>query len=584
MNGKTDKKSLIALIMEYTGTKKKMFTASIVFAVCGVICGMIPYYFIAHIIQKLLGGEVAFSAYWSDFIFMAIFWTLRVLFHGLSTSRSHAATFEVLANIRKAICTKLTKVPLGDVQDIPSGSLKNIIVERVDSMETALAHIVPEVTANVMAPVLLFVLICTLNWKLALASLATFPLSMIFMMGMMKGREVKWANCMEKTRILNETAVEYINGIEVIKAFGKADSSYEKFRTAAKDGADCYIEWMRSTIVPFTASMSITPATMLAVLPVGGFMYLHGTVSAIHFIMIIILASGLIGPLVTVMSYSDDWKKAHTIFDEVNSLLDMKEMTRPEQTAIKPVNTSIALSDVHFGYDEKEILHGISLEIKEGTVNAFVGPSGSGKSTIVRLIASLWDVDEGSISVGGVNIKDIAFEDYNKMFAYVSQENYLFNVSVRENIRMGRKGASDEEVEEAARKSGCHDFIMRLENGYDTVVGYSGGHLSGGERQRISIARAMLKDAPIVILDEATAYSDPENEAVIQRSLAHIVQGKTIIVIAHRLSTIKDADRIFVISDGKVDSAGTHDELLARGGLYSKMWDAHISARDEAEE
>ena len=237
-----------------------------------------------------------------------------------------------------------------------------------------------------------------------------------------------------------------------------------------------------------------------------------------------------------------------------------------------------------FSYHDLEVLHGIDMKMASGSVNAIVGPSGSGKSTVAKLIASLWDVDSGSIKIGGTDIKHIALPEYNRMIAYVSQDNYLFNESVRENIRQGRMDATDEEVEEAARKSGCYDFIMQLENGFDTVVGGSGGHLSGGERQRISIARAMLKDAPVVILDEATAYTDPENEAVIQSSVARLVAGKTLIVIAHRLSTITDADRIFVIKDGSVAEEGTHAQLLQKKGIYKEMWEAHISVRDTKEE
>lgn len=220
------------------------------------------------------------------------------------------------------------------------------------------------------------------------------------------------------------------------------------------------------------------------------------------------------------------------------------------------------------------------MEIPSGTVTALVGPSGSGKSTIAKLIASLWDVKEGSIYIGGVDIRKLSLEEYNRKVAYVSQDNYLFNDTIMENIRMGRSGATDEEVIAVAKKSGCHDFIMELENGYDTIAGGSGGHLSGGERQRIAIARAMLKDAPVVILDEASAYMDPENEAVIQTSVAKLVQGKTLIVIAHRLSTIADADRIYVIDKGRVDSFGTHGKLLKNNGLYKKMWEAHISVKD----
>lgn len=565
---------------------------------------MVPYYCIGRIVQQLLAGTHSFAPLRGYFIMLAVFWTLRVVFHSFSTSCSHVATFAVLGNIRKAMIAKLVRVPLGDVQNIPSGALKNVIVERVDSMETTLAHILPEFTANIAAPLLIFIYLLTINWKLALASLITLPVGLLCMASMMSGQAEQWANCVEKTKILNDTAVEYINGIEVIKAFGKADSSYEKFKKAARDGANCYIDWMRRSIVPFTAAFVIAPATMLAVLPAGGMMYLHGSVAAADLVMVIILASGLITPFLTIMSYNDDMTKAGTIFEEVDAILHMQEMKRPEKSAAVPQDNTIVMEDVHFAYrsgpkagslgtnsragtagdQNREILHGVSLTFRDGTVNALVGPSGSGKTTIARLIASLWDVDAGSITLGGVNIRDISQTDYSRRIAFVSQDNYLFNRSVRDNIRMGRADASDAEVEEAAKRCGCHDFIMGLENGYDTVVGDAGGHLSGGERQRISIARAMLKDADIIILDEATSFTDPENEALIQQSVASMIRNKTLIVIAHRLSTVTDADQIVVINDGSVHAAGTHEELLAADSLYRNMWEAHIAARDTAEE
>ena len=288
---------------------------------------------------------------------------------------------------------------------------------------------------------------------------------------------------------------------------------------------------------------------------------------------------GVITPIITMMSYSDDFRTMGTIFGEVRNILEAPEMLRPESGDV-PDENSLSLNDVRFSYNDKEILHGVTLQIPEGSFTALVGPSGSGKSTIARLIASLWDVDSGSITLGGTDIRQIPQEAYADKIAFVSQDNYLFNMSVRENIRLGRPDATDAEVEEAAKQSGCHDFIMSLENGYDTRVGSSGGHLSGGERQRISIARAMLKAAPIVILDEATAYTDPENEAVIQRSVSELTRGKTLIVIAHRLSTIVDADRIYVIKDGTIDDSGTHEELLSHHGLYETMWKAHMEVRD----
>jgi ATP-binding cassette subfamily B protein len=280
------------------------------------------------------------------------------------------------------------------------------------------------------------------------------------------------------------------------------------------------------------------------------------------------------------MSYSDDIARLRTVMREIVAIIDAEEMNRPMKNEAEPIGNTIQLSKVRFGYDEKEVLHGIDLTLQEGTVNAFVGPSGGGKSTIAKLIASYWDVGSGKITIGGVDIRKLSMEDYQKRVAYVSQDNFLFDDTIRENIRLGNLSATDDEVEEAAQKCGCYDFIMSLEKGFDTIVGSGGGHLSGGERQRICIARAMLKDAPIIILDEATAYTDPENEAIIQTSVAKLVQGRTLIVIAHRLSTIVDADQIVVVEQGKLDAIGTHEELLEKSNLYRKLWEAHVSSKD----
>lgn len=620
------KKSLLTWIFTFAGEKKPAYFASIFFALLKVTCGIAPYILIASIVQELLSGVRDWNLYLRQCAVIALFWAGNAFFHMISTTLSHVATFNVLANIRKNLCDKLTRVPLGSVLDMPSGTLKNILIERIDSMETTLAHILPEWTSNLLLPLVMFAYLFHLDWRMGLASLATLPIGITSASFMMTNMTERFNNAIEKTKILNDTAVEYINGIEVIKAFGKSKSSYEKFVTAAREGSDCYVEWMRECIWPFTIAFVIAPSTLLAVLPIGGFFFLNGTLSAVNFITIIILSMSVIQPLLVVYSYHDDLAKAGVIFGEVGGIMDMVELERPEKDAKKPSDNSIVLRDVRFSYKKdsedchtdsilltqnqekketvqngdsvgisnpcnnrnnegdwcgNEVLHGISMTLPQGSYTAFVGPSGSGKSTIARLIASLWDVDSGSIEIGSVNIKNLSLEEYNRRVAYVSQDNFLFDLSVRENIRLGRLEATDSEVEEIARRSGCYDFIMSLENGFDTIVGGSGAHLSGGERQRIAIARAMMKDAPIVILDEATAYTDPENEAIIQQSVAQLVKGKTLIVIAHRLSTVKDADQIYVIKDGKIDSHGTHEELLAKNGLYKSMWEAHVSAKDE---
>jgi len=585
------KKSLLSWIFLFAKNKKKYYIASIFFALLRVACGLAPYIVIANIVSELLSGVRDWDVYLKECLVIAAFWFGNVLFHSISTTLSHVATFNVLGNIRKDLCDKLSRVPLGSVLDMPSGALKNTLVERIDSMETTLAHVVPEFTSNLVLPVLMFVYLFHIDWRMGLASLGTLPIGIVAVVLMLAGAQKWFNNTVEKTKILNDTAVEYINGIEVIKAFGKSKSSYDKFVVAAHDGSECFVDWMRKCIWPHAVSIMVVPATLLTILPVGGYFYFQGSITAVDFITIIIISVGVMMPLLTIMSYSDDISKAGVIFGEVGSVLDMKELARPATDKQKPANNSITLKEVRFSYhkgiegeEKKEILHGINMELPEGSFTAFVGPSGSGKSTIARLIASLWDVDSGDIEIGGVNIKDLSLEEYNRRVAYVSQDNFLFDLSVRENIRLGRPSASDAEVEEVARQSGCYDFIMSLEKGFDTIVGGSGAHLSGGERQRIAIARAMMKNSPIVILDEATAYTDPENEAIIQKSVAKLVQGKTLIVIAHRLSTVKDADKLYVIKDGNIDSSGTHQELLEKDGLYHDMWQAHISAKDSEED
>ena len=578
------KRGLLSWVLEFAGRKRVYFGGSVLLAMLGVAASFVPYIIIANIVGQLLAGNKERSFYLLQVLLMALFWLIRMTLHSCSTSLSHVATFTVLGGIRKQLCEKLSKIPLGSVLDDNSGSYKNIIVERVDSMETTLAHIVPEFTANLILPVVMFIYIMTIDWRLGLANLIGAVIGLVFMAVMFAKSKGGYELSIEKTKKLNNTAVEYINGIEVIKAFGKTGSSYEKFVIAAREGADVFIDWMRRCIWPQSGTMAFLPATFLGVLPVGLLLVKVGSLTPGDFITCIILSAGLITPLVVAFSYTDDLLKVGTIFGEVTEILERKDMERPTELKRKPQGSDIVLKDVRFSYKEKEVLHGVNMEIRQGEFAAIVGPSGSGKSTIARLIDSLWDADSGAITYGGVDIRELPLAWYMGQIAYVAQDNYLFDLSVKENIRLGRAGASDEDVINAAKATGCHEFILGLENGYDTVAGGAGGHLSGGERQRICIARAMLKDAPLVILDEATAYTDPENEALVQSSVAKLVEGRTLIVIAHRLSTITGADKIYVINNGNVEAFGKQGELLENCELYKKMWEAHSMARDEDED
>ena len=552
------KQSTFGWVLTFAGEKRCKYLASILLAILGAVCQMLPYLVMARVLTRLLAGDRELTACLWDCGLMALLWLFRVLFHSLSTAESHKATFAVLGSIRKKGLAKLSRMPLGDVQTRGSGELKNILVERVDSIEPTLAHVIPEMSSNAAAALATLAYLLFLDWRMALAALLPLPLGMVFFALMMLGYQENYQRTVAATKTLNDTAVEYIGGIEVIKVFGKAKSSYETFVAAARDCAKSYIDWMKKSNFYFTFAMNIMPATLLTVLPIGGLLLKNGTLAPEKFVLIVILS-------------------------QVTDILTAPELPRPETDLQTPCGSTVALRDVHFGYGETEVLHGISLTFREGTVNALVGPSGSGKSTIAKLIAGFWDAGSGAITLGGADIRKISPEHYHRLVAYVSQDNFLFDTTVRENIRMGAPGATDAAVEQAARDCGCYDFILGLENGFETVVGNGGGHLSGGERQRISIARAMLKDAPIVILDEATAYTDPENEAVIQESVARLVRGKTLIVISHRLSTIVDADQIVLVNDGRVEAAGTQAELLQKSPLYRSMWRAHTASRDSAE-
>lgn len=557
------------------GLIRAIFSAAV-----GVLCGLLPYFSAAQIIIGLLSGnaEIRFYILWCGLALAGFL--LRAILYSLALSMSHKATFSILKNIRERILEKLPKMPLGTVMDTSSGQMKQIIVDQVESMERPLAHLLPEMTANILGPVSILIYLFVLDWRMALLSLVSIPVGMVFMMAVMKNYGKQYEGSVKVTQAMNSTIVEYIGGIEVIKAFNQGKNSYAKFSDRIKANASYFYHWMKSCQMPISISRALAPTTMITILPVGWLLYQGGSLSVETFITTIILSLGIAGPLLAAMDFVDSLAKVGTIVGSVDSILGGEEQHH-STTPVKLSSSDIQVNHVSFGYHkDKEILHDISLSIPAGTMTAFVGPSGSGKSTIAKLIGGFWDVKQGSITLGGHDLKEIPLPQLYDQVAFVSQENYLFDETVRENIRMGKPSASDAEVEAVAKAAGCDGFIRSLENGYETVVGGGGAHLSGGERQRIAIARAMLKNAPVIILDEATAYIDPENEAVIQQAVARLVEGKTVIVIAHRLSTITDADQIFVIADGQIAGSGTHQELLEHSKLYQEMWKAHIGAKD----
>ena len=577
---KEKKRSVMSYVMEWAGQKKSLYVCSVILAVISVITKILPYFWIGDIVNRLIDGQKELNPYLQDIGWILILFVISELCHTFSTSLSHQATFTVIRNIRKELLEKLVRIPLGKVQERGTGSLKNTMMERVDSIETTLAHILPEFTSCLLAPVLIFLYLLLTDVRMAFIALIPTGLGIIFAIGLFSGYEESYQKTVETTKTLNNTAVEYVNGIEVIKAFSKTKSSYQKFVQAANENAQSYVTWMKRSSFFQAGTMTLIPYTTLTVLPFGAWFVSNGTLSLSSFIMCLIVSLGLMTPLITLGSYSDDLAACGTIVDEIEGILNEPEIIRPERSVREPEDHSVELKHVSFAYRDQEVLHDISMRFEPDSVNAIVGPSGSGKSTIAKLLAGFYEISQGEIDFGGVSEKELSAEELRKTVAYVSQDNVLFNTTILENIRMGKPEASDSEVIDIAKRSGCYDFIMRLEDGFDTIVGSGGGHLSGGERQRISIARAMLKDAPVVILDEATAYTDPENESVVEEAIAQLVKGKTLIMIAHRLYTIQSADRIYVINDGKLESEGTQEELLKKSELYRNMWKSHISTRD----
>ncbi len=557
----------------------RLITA-VVLAVIGAVCGMVPYFAAAKIITLLLAGETALSVYTPWFITaLCGFWLRTVLYNG-ALSISHKATYNILKTIRQMLLAKLPKLPLGTVMDTSSGKFKQIIVDQVDGMETTLAHLFPEMTANIAAPVLTIIYLFVLDWRLALLSLVVFPVAFFFMMTVMGGYGKDYEGAVKATTEMSGTIIEYINGIEVIKAFNQGSKSYARLTDKVRYNAQYYVNWMKKSQLGMAMAYGFFPAQMLTILPIGWLFWMHGSLSAETFLTVVILALGMAAPIVAAFNFVDTLAQVGTTVSQVDEILKGEEQDHGE----KPVTFAghdIELKNVSFGYhDDKEILHNVSLTIPAGKMTALVGPSGSGKSTIAKLAAGFWDVKQGRITLGGCDLKSIPLTQLYEQTAYVSQDNYLFDDTVRENIRMGRLNATDAEVEAAAHAAGCDSFIHELENGYDTRVGGGGAHLSGGERQRIAIARAMLKDAPVIILDEATAYIDPENEAVIQKAVNALVKDKTVIVIAHRLSTITGAANIVVVKDGCIAAQGTHTQLMTSSPLYREMWQAHMGAKE----
>ena len=481
--------------------------------------------------------------------------------------------------MRKRVAEKLLKAPLGVTQSINAGKVKNIVVDQIENIEIPLAHVIPEGAGALVLPLAVFVYLCMIDFRLALASLISIPLAMIPYGMMLGGYNKTYKKYMEANETMNSVVIEYVEGIEVVKAFNQSTSSYEKYRKAVENFKKTTLDWYKSTWKYTTLGAVILPTTLLGVLPIGTMLYLSGSTTLAKLTMAMLLSMGLVSSLGRFILFFNQIKSIQYSVNSINKTFDIGEL--PLVNGEKTItHHDIQLDHVTFSYTgDEDVIHDVSLTIPEKSFYALVGSSGGGKSTLARLIARFWDTTKGDIYIGGVNIKEIPLSQLADEVSFVTQDNFLFNCSILENIRLGNPKATNEQVLDAARKAQCDEFISKLENGYQSTAGEAGDKLSGGERQRIAIARAILKNAPIIILDEATSFTDPQNESKIQEAIAELTRGKTLLVIAHRLSTIKNADKILLVKSGEIIQTGTHEELLQSSSIYKDMWEAHIGAK-----
>ncbi|MCR4939419.1 MAG: ATP-binding cassette domain-containing protein [Treponemataceae bacterium] len=558
----------------------KRLIASIILALIGVLGSVVPFVCAGQVINALIGGNRDLNFYLRLCLIGLGGIGVKTIFYSSGLAVSHKAAFSIIADIRKAMFNKLPKMPLGTILDTSSGKLKQIIVDEVDSMERPIAHMIPELSANVVGAVAIWILLMTVDWRMGFLTLVSIPIGLGLGALVLIGYSRDYETAIHTVQEMNATIVEYIHGIEVIKAYNQGKSSYTKFKDRVMATANYYYQWMKRYQSRLSLAYSIAPCTLITVLPIGFVMYQNGTLDLGTFITSIMLSMCIVGPVISALNFADTSGKLTPTITTVDEILNGNEQLHSE----KPVELKshdIQFKDVSYSYHKgTQVLHNINLDIKEKSMTALVGPSGSGKSTIAKLVAGFWDVQDGELTMGGFNLKDIPLKQLYDQIAFVSQDTYLFNDTVMNNIRMGRMSATDDEVVAAAKASGSLELIENLADGFDTMVGQGGAALSGGERQRIAIARAMIKDAPVVILDEATAYIDPENEAILQHAIGQLIKDKTVIVIAHRLSTITDADKIVLVNDGTVQAAGTHQELLKKDELYRSMWDAHMGVEE----
>lgn len=571
---------MISYVFKYAGKYKKKTVLAMVVLTAGVLFSMVPYILVYQLIEPLLNKESISPSFVliRVLLFFLCILAYKVLYcFGLKFS--HEGAFNTLKNIRTYVQSRIEKMPLGNIQDIGTGQLKKVFTDDIDGIELLLAHAVPEGFSNLMGAAVMIIAMFFVDIRMALLSVAALVLSLIISF-------VMFGSCMKKMNEyyaaaakMNNTIIEYVNGMEVVKVFNRHEESFKKYKEDVLNYRNYTLDWYK-VCWPFLAiTTSLLPCMTIFSLPAGVIFLANGTLTLSQFALIICLTISVGTPLLKVGSYGSTLPQLQYKISALEKLTE-GEGLKTGDNGFEGANHDIRFDNVRFSYKDAEVIHGVSFEIKENTMTAFVGESGSGKSTLAKLLVHFYDLNDGSISIGGQDITDMTLEALNDEISYVSQEQFLFNTTIYENILIGKPGAERSEVLAAAERAQCSDFLEKLPMGIDSKVGDSGKMLSGGERQRITLARAILKDAPIIVLDEATAFIDPENEEKMNAAISQVIRDKTIIIIAHRLPSIVEADQIVVLNDGNISDIGTHGELLGRNAEYKHLWDSQAKTSE----
>jgi len=566
-------------LLQLVRPQKRRLIASCALSVIGTALGLVPFILIYLVIVELMEPVVDEGYIWALVGGGIAAILLKFVTMALSGSLSHIAAYNILYDLRIRLAEKLGTLSLGYFNNKSTGKVKSTMHEHVEKIEIFIAHQLPDVTAAAVVPIFTAIFLFIVDWRMALATLAVVPVAFLALSMTYRGLGTMLEKYYKSIEKVNSTIIEYTQGMAVIKAFNQTVDSFERYRNSMEEYSDFVWKWSIRSVPYWTLFMVLIAANILVIIPVGVWLYNAGSLPMADFILFFMLGLGLCEPLTKLTTYGEKFAEVMEAEKRINGILTEKPLLEPERAkASSGFNTE--LLNVHFGYNDTEVLHDITFSVPQNTVTALVGTSGAGKTTAARLIPRFWDVTQGGITIGGANIKELPTTELTSRTAFVFQDVFLFNDTIYENIRMGKEGVGEGEVIAAAQMAHCHEFIESLPRGYQTVTGERGAKLSGGERQRISIARAILKDAPIIILDEATAFVDPENEDLIQDAIGKLSAGKTLIIIAHRLSTITEADQIVILDGGKIVEKGTHPELLKAGNMYRRMWEAHMRAQE----